>query len=101
VKPKKLPLKSSTDKDGRLWAQVYTSEAEFARVFPPGEGYAELRFEDLFRTIDPDVRFAGIMLNGGADAFYPIPRELFGEVRRAIERATRKAANPATENPGA
>lgn len=88
MKLEKLQFKTALDNQGRLWAYAYTSEAAFLQAFPPGEGFAELSFAGFFAIIDGDSRFAGIVLNGDSDAFYPIPRELFDDVKQALQGAT-------------
>jgi hypothetical protein len=75
-----------TDKDnaGRTWAYAYTNRAEFSRAFPRGGGYVEMPFKDFFHMIERDQQFAGIFLNAGSEAAYPIPRELFTKVSNLL-----------------
>jgi hypothetical protein len=80
-----LRLKTAEDNQGRTWAYAYTSEAEFLKALPPGSAFAELRFPDLFDIVNRDARFAGIFLNSASDISYPIPREVFLEVKQALQ----------------
>lgn len=92
TQPTKLPLlrlgfKTSQDNRGGTWVYAYTNQAELSRVFPQGGRFAELSFKDFFAAIERDLRFAGIFINSGSDASCPIPRELFGKVRKALSQS--------------
>jgi hypothetical protein len=80
----KLRFKTALDNQGRLWAYAYTSQPEFSRAFPQGSRFIELGFRDFFGIVERDPRFAGIFLNAGSDASYPIPRTLFETVTKLL-----------------
>lgn len=88
VTPERLRFKTAKDNQGRTWAYAYTNQAEFSRAFPQGGGFAELSFNDFFGIVERTPDFAGLYLNAGSDASYPIPRELFGQVKEALTRPT-------------
>lgn len=81
-----LRFRTAQDNQGRMWAYAYTTQAELLRAFPQGTPYAELDFKAFFGIIDRDGRFAGIFLNAGSDASYPIPREVFDDVKEVLQR---------------
>ncbi|HUE73842.1 MAG TPA: SseB family protein [Pirellulaceae bacterium] len=80
----KIRLKTGADNQGRVWVYAYTSRAEFHKAFPQGGAFAEMSFPDLFKIVESEQQFAGIYLNSASDASYPIPRELFDQVRNAL-----------------
>ena len=82
----KIQFKVGKDNQGRPWAYAYTSEAQFSKAFPQGGPFAEMSFPDVFKIIESDPKFAGIYLNSASDTFYPIPRELFDHVTRALQK---------------
>ncbi len=82
----KIRLKTGVDNQGRSWVYAYTSRAEFSKAFPDGGPFTELSFSDLFAIAEKDQKFAGIFLNSASDSYFPIPRELFGDVSRALQR---------------
>ena len=82
----KLRFRTAQDNQGRMWAYAYTTQAELLRTFPQGSPYAELDFKQFFGIIERDGRFAGIFLNSGSDASYPIPREVFERVNEVLRR---------------
>lgn len=84
----RLRFRTANDNQGRSWAYAYTNEAELSRAFPQGTPFAELKFADFFAIIERDARFAGIYLNAGSDAAYPVPRELFGTVKQVLPPPT-------------
>jgi hypothetical protein len=79
-----LRFKTAADKLGRMWVYAYTNQAEFSRAFPQGGPFYELSFADFFGVVERDAQFAGIFLNSGSDASYPIPREVFGKAKEAM-----------------
>ncbi len=83
--PGKMQLKVNADRFGRIWAYAYTSESEFLKVLPAGTRFARLGFADLFKIVQQDQRFAGIVLNSGSDTAYFIPRELFADVQKQLQ----------------
>src|SRR4051812_10423986 len=84
VKLDKLRFRTAQDNQGRMWAYAYTTQAELLRTFPQGSPYAELDFKDFFQIIERDGTFAGIFLTSGSDSSYPIPREVFGQVKEVL-----------------
>jgi hypothetical protein len=84
VKLDKLHFRTAQDNQGRMWAYAYTTQGELLRTFPQGSPYAELDFKDFFQIIERDGTFAGIFLNSGSDSSYPIPREVFGQVKEVL-----------------
>lgn len=80
-----LRFRTAQDNQERTWAYAYTTQAELLRAFPQGSPYVELDFKDFFGIIERDGRFAGILLNSGSDASYPIPREVFGTVNGILK----------------
>jgi hypothetical protein len=84
VKLDKLRFRTAQDNQGRMWAYAYTTQAELLRSFPQGSPYTELDFKDFFQITERDGKFAGIFLNSGSDASYPIPREVFDKVKEVL-----------------
>jgi hypothetical protein len=85
VASNKFQFRTAQDNQGRTWAYAYTTQTELLRTFPQGTPYAELDFRDFFQIIERDGRFAGIFVNSGSEASYPIPRELFGKVKEVLQ----------------
>lgn len=83
----RLRFRTAHDNQGRLWAYAYTAQAELSRAFPQGSPYVELDFGDFLGIIDGDARFAGIFLDSGSDASYPIPREVFEKAREVLRQS--------------
>ena len=86
VKLDTLRFRTAQDKEGRMWAYAYTTQTELLRTFPQGSPYTELDFKDFLQIIEQDAKFAGIFLNSGSDSSYPIPRELFEDVKKVLRR---------------
>ena len=84
VRLDKLRFRTAKDNQGRTWAYAYTSEEMLLKAFTQGSPYVKLSFVDFFGIIDRDSEFAGIFLNSGSDASYPIPRELFKDVKLVL-----------------
>jgi hypothetical protein len=82
----RLRFRTALDNQGRIWAYAYTTQAELLKIFPQGSPCAELEFKDFFRIIERDGKFAGIILNSGSDASYPIPLEVFDKVQEVSRR---------------
>jgi hypothetical protein len=80
----KIRLKTGADVHGHLWVYAYTSQAEFHKAFPQGGAFAEMSFPEVFKIVEREQQFAGIYLNSASDTGYPIPRELFDQVRNAL-----------------
>jgi hypothetical protein len=80
----KLRFRTAQDNQGRMWAYAYTTQVELLRTFPQGSPYTELEFKDFFQVIERDRTFAGIFLNSGSDSSYPIPREVFEQVKEIL-----------------
>jgi hypothetical protein len=77
--------KTGLDKNGDVWAYFYTSEAELSAASPAGSRFVEMSFKDAFGIVDDNSNSRGIYMNSASEHFYPIPREVFADVRRAIE----------------
>ena len=75
---------TSKDKEGRIWATAYTSDAEFLREFPQGHIRGTIKFAALLDIMTRDQNFAGLILNRASEWAYPIFREFFAEVDAAI-----------------
>lgn len=80
-----LRFRVGTDGQGREWAYVYTSQNELIETFGEGTPYIELSFRDFFEIAVLETLFAGIFINSGSEDSYPIPRELFDDVRNALD----------------
>jgi hypothetical protein len=96
----KLHFRTDQDNQGRMWAYAYTTQAELSRSFPKGTPYVELKFQDFFQIIQRDGKFAGIFLNSGSDASYPIPHEVFEKVKEILRRPADGTPRTATDRPG-
>jgi hypothetical protein len=75
----------AADKNGDFWAYFYTDLDEFRSTFPQGGQFAELAFQDAFQIVESDSKFRGIFLNSNSKQFYPIPREMFPNVRQTLD----------------
>ena len=84
--PAPLMLRVGADKQGRLWAFAYTSEATFADAFPQGSDCAAIRFVRLIEIIHSNDQLTGVFLNSASDTAYPVSKELFGEVEHALRQ---------------
>ena len=83
----RLRFRTAQDNEGRMWAYAYTTQEELLRSFPQGTPYIELVFKDFFAIIEQDNQFAGIFLNSGSDASYPILRETFHTVKELLQQS--------------
>ncbi len=79
-----LPLKVSTDNEGRLWAYKYIDEKEFSAAFPEGGYYVEMSFRDAFNIVRANQQFGGIFINRSPELMYLIPKDVFPEVERVL-----------------
>jgi hypothetical protein len=84
--PGDVQFMMATDKNGKLWLYCFTDEEEFSTAFPKGGQFADMKFSDLFETIEPEQRFGGVFLNSKTDTQYPIPREMFGVLKKFIQK---------------
>lgn len=84
--PEDIEFMMAQDKNGKLWLYCFTDQEEFSKAFPSGGQFAEMAFSDLFQTIEPEERFGGVFLNSKSDAKYPVPREMFGYLKKIIAR---------------
>jgi len=82
---KPLKMASSTDKQGKRWAYVYTDEPELLAAFPKGSPYVKMRFGDVFRIIENDSRFGGVFVNHTDRYMYLIPVQVFHSVREVLD----------------
>lgn len=85
--PEDIEFMMATDKNGKLWLYCFSDEEEFSKAFPSGGQFAEMAFADLFRTIEPESRFGGVFINSKSDAKYLVPREMFGVLKKIIDKA--------------
>ncbi len=86
--PDDIEFMMATDKNGKLWLYCFTDEEEFSKAFPSGGQFAEMAFADLFRTIEPESKFGGVFLNSKSEAKYLVPREMFGYLKKIIDRSS-------------
>jgi hypothetical protein len=86
--PDDIQFMMAKDKNGKLWLYCFTDEEEFSKAFPSGGQSAEMAFADLLRTIEPESRFGGIFLNSKSETKYPVPRELFGYLKKVIGKSS-------------
>lgn len=85
--PDDIEFMMATDNAGKLWLYCFTDEDEFSKAFPSGGQFAEMAFPDLFQTIEPEERFGGVILNSKSEAKYPVPRAMFGTLKKIIARS--------------
>ena len=80
----KLRFMTAQDNEGNEWAYAYTTQAEFERLIPSATPFIELGVTHFFEIVERDNRFRGIFVNAGSESSYPIPRELFDDVKNAL-----------------
>lgn len=85
--PEDIEFLMAQDKNGKMWLYCFTDEDEFTVAFPKGGQSVELAFPDLFRTIEPEEKFGGVILNSKSEAKYLVPREMFAYLKKIIARS--------------
>lgn len=84
--PEEIEFMMATDDAGKIWLYCFTDEEEFSKAFPKGGQFAEMAFADLLRTIEPENRFGGVFIDSKSEAKYLVPREMFGVIKKIIEK---------------
>ncbi len=82
--PRKINLKTNSDREGRQWLYAYSSQAEFSKAFPQGGPFVEMSFADLLGIAEANPQFAGIYINSASDGNCPILREQFRGAKEAL-----------------